>query len=89
MNYPLRENLEAAGDSTGTRIRCARCGHVFCRMGEDWKNHCKRRTFPPAKAGPLTQELVGRYLLEKLYCPACGVLLDSDMIQQSGAAPIR
>jgi hypothetical protein len=58
---------------------------VFCRLGEDWRNKCKRRIFPPAKAGPLTHELIARYLLEKLYCPACGALLDSDMVEETSA----
>ena len=83
MNYPFRENLEVVSDSAGKWIRCARCSHAFCQMGEDWKKKCKRGTFPPTKAGPLTHDLAGHYLLEKLYCPSCGALLDSDMVEET------
>ncbi len=83
MSYPFRENLEVVSESGGKMIRCARCSHPFCQLGEDWENGCKRRTFPPAKAGPLTNELVGHYVLEKLYCPSCGVLLNSDMVEEA------
>ncbi len=83
MSYPFRENLEINTGSAGNTIRCARCSHILCQVGEDWKKACTRRIFPPTKAGPLTSELVGRYLFEKLYCPSCGVLLNSDMVEES------
>ena len=83
MSYPIRENLEVVSDYAGKWIRCSRCSHVFCRLGEDWKKRCKRRTFPPTKAGLLMNNLVGTYLLEKLYCPSCGALLDSDMVEET------
>lgn len=86
MSYPFRENLELVSDAAGKRIRCSRCFHAFCQLGEDWKKRCKRRTFPPTKAGPLMKDLVGTYLLEKLYCPSCEVLLDSDMVEETLAA---
>ena len=83
MSCPSRENLEVVSDSAGKWIQCSRCSHVFCQLGEDWKKGCKRRTFPPTKAGPLMSDLVGYYLLEKLYCPSCGALLDSDMVEET------
>lgn len=83
MSYPFRENLEVVTDSAGKWIHCRRCSHVFCRLGEDWKKKCKRRTFPPTKAGAFMDNLIGTYLLEKLYCPSCGVLLDSDMVEET------
>jgi len=86
MSYPFRENLEVVSDAAGKWIRCNRCAHVLCQWGEDWKAKCQRRTFPPTKAGPLMKDLVGTYLLEKLYCPSCGALLDSDMVEETLAA---
>lgn len=83
MSYPLRENLEVVSEPAGKAIRCARCSHVFCQLGKDWKKKCRRKTFPPTKAGPLINDLVGHYLLEKLYCPSCGVLLDSEMVEEA------
>lgn len=41
--------------------------------------------FPPIHAGALMTDLEGFYLLEKLYCPSCGVLLDSDLLEVSNA----
>jgi hypothetical protein len=41
--------------------------------------------FPPVRAGALMNDLVGHYLLEKLYCPSCGVLLDSNLLEVSNA----
>jgi acetone carboxylase gamma subunit len=83
MSYPYRENLEVLDDSSNKMIRCSRCAQMLCRLGEDWKKTCTRRMFPPVRAGALMNDLVGHYLLEKLYCPSCGVLLDSNLLEVS------
>lgn len=85
MSHPLRENLEVHTESGGNWIRCTRCRHVLCPLGEDWRGAAQRRTFPPTKAGPLMRELLGRYLLEKLYCPSCDALLNSEMVERPPA----
>lgn len=82
MSYPFRENLEVYSDGGGQWIRCTSCSHVLCQLGEDWRKACRSKTFPPTKAGPLMSVLVSHYLLEKLYCPACGTLLESDMVKE-------
>jgi len=84
MSQPFREHMEVYPSATGKWIRCAKCLHLLCQWGEDWRAVCKRKTFSPTKAGPLMGVLVGRYLLEKLYCPSCGVLFSSDMIEETG-----
>jgi hypothetical protein len=84
MSYPFRENLEVVSDSAGTWIHCSRCRHPLCRAGADWKLACKKRTFPSTKAGALMADLMGTYLLEKIYCPSCGALMDSDLIEAGG-----
>ncbi len=81
MSHPFREYVEVYTNLTGKWIRCTKCLHLLSQLGEDWRVACKRKTFSPTKAGPLMDVLVGRYLLEKLYCPSCGVLLDSDMVE--------
>ena len=83
MSYPYRENLEVLGNFSDKMIRCSRCSQVLCRLGEDWKKNCTRRIFPPVHAGALMTDLVGHYLLEKLYCPSCAVLLDSNLVEVS------
>ncbi len=30
--------------------------------------------------------LEGRYVFEKIYCPACGVLLNADMVEEKHGA---
>ena len=85
MSHPFRENLEVVNASAETRIRCSRCFYEFCQFGENWRPYCKRRTFPPMKAGPLMGDLAGQYLLEKLYCPSCGALLESELVEESAA----
>jgi acetone carboxylase gamma subunit len=85
MSYPYRENLEVLDDSSDKMIRCSRCSRMLCRLGDDWKEKCARRIFPPVRAGALMTDLVGHYLLEKLYCPSCGVLLDSNLVEVSSA----
>ena len=79
MSYPFRENMEVITDSGAEWICCDKCSRMLCKLGESWKKG--RRTFPPTHAGPLLSQLVGHYLLEKLYCPSCGALLDSELVE--------
>ncbi len=83
MSYPLREYLEVYTQSTEKWVRCTKCLHALCCLDEDWKRGCTRKKFPPTNAGPLMNILVGRYVLQKLYCPSCGVLFDSDMVEEN------
>lgn len=82
VSHPFRENLEVASDVHGKWLRCTKCGYRLCAFGQDWKTACLRRTFPPTNAGPLMNVLEDRYLFEKLYCSSCGVLLNSDMVEE-------
>ena len=80
MNHPLRENLEVLSEGQGIWIRCTKCFHVLCRMGEDWKRVCKSSLFPPTKAVPLIGDLAEGYLIEQLYCPSCAALLNTELV---------
>lgn len=82
MNHPMRENLAVYTDNRGTWIRCTRCLHILCPADEDWKKASKRRLLPPTKAGPLMKDLITRFLLEQLYCPSCGALLNTDLLAE-------
>ncbi|MGH7810619.1 MAG: hypothetical protein ACREP5_10120 [Candidatus Binatia bacterium] len=86
MNQTLRENLEIERAGAGAWIRCTKCGHRLCAFGQDWRAAALRRSFSPVKAGTLMNILEGRYLFEKLYCPACGVLLDAKMVEEKHEA---
>ena len=84
MNHPLRANLVIEDlDGTGW-IRCAKCGHKYCRAVEDWRERCTTRLLAPTKAGALMSDLNGQYLLRQRYCPSCAVLLDTDFIEENG-----
>jgi hypothetical protein len=82
MSYLLRENLELFTGPQGAQIRCARCQHVFCGAGEDWKPASRVRLLPPTAAGPLMSGASGKYVLQQNTCPSCGVLLDTDLIEE-------
>ena len=82
MKYPFRENLEVYADEERAWIRCTKCSHVLCLLGENWEIVCKRRLLPPTKAGPLMRELVGHFLLEQLYCPGCATLLKTEIVEE-------
>jgi nicotinamidase-related amidase len=86
MSYSLRENLELFTGPEGASIRCAKCRHVFCRAGEDWKRASAVRRLPATSAGPLMSEAGGKYLLQQNTCPSCGILLDTDLIEEKKAA---
>ena len=81
MNHPLRENLEVYGDQTGVWTRCTNCLHKLCAAEKDWKQACKRRLSPPTRIGPLMKDLVGSFLLEQMYCPSCGALMNSELVE--------
>jgi nicotinamidase-related amidase len=86
MSYLLRENLELFTGAEGASIRCAKCQHVFCRAGEDWKAASRARALSPAAAGPLMSGARGKYILQQNTCPSCGVLLDTDLVEEKKEA---
>jgi N-methylhydantoinase B len=77
---PYRENLEIRTDTDGPSVCCTNCAHVLCRLDQDWRTAAKRTRFAPAKAGPLFGHLNGRYVFEKIYCPLCGAVFNSEMV---------
>ena len=81
MNHPLRENVEIHDGDGGEWVRCSRCQHNHCRADQDWKEFCQVRLLSPAKAGELMTDLTGQYLLRQIYCPSCGALLDTDLVE--------
>jgi len=87
MSHPLRENLELCTGPAGAEIRCARCRYVFGRAGEDWKQASSIRRLPPTAAGPLMSEARGKYVLQQSTCPSCGVLLDTDLVEEKKETP--
>ena len=83
MRFPLQENLEVSTDANGSQIRCSKCSHVYCQVGDDWRRVARVRHFPPTKAGPLMKDFMERLLLEQFYCPSCGALLETRMVEKT------
>ena len=81
MKRHLRENLEVYSDSNGEWVRCSKCSHNLCRYGDDWKQACLSKRSPPTEAGPLFGALEGHLQFEQLFCPSCGLLLNSEMVE--------
>lgn len=82
MNHPFREHIEVEHTADGAWLRCTGCGHRLCAFGQDWKAAARRKTFQALAAGSLMKVLEGRYLFEKLYCPACGTLFNAEMVKE-------
>ena len=82
MTHPLRENLEVYADGSRLWTRCTNCHHILGSAEEDWKQACKRTLSPPTKAGPLMKDLVGHFVLEQMYCPSCGALMNSELVEE-------
>jgi hypothetical protein len=82
INHPLRENLEIYGDETGVWTRCTQCRHRLCPAENDWKEACRKKLSSPTKIGPLMKDLVGHFLLEQIYCPSCGALMNSELVEE-------
>jgi hypothetical protein len=81
MTHPMRENLELS-DLEGTNwICCSNCRFRYCYSDQNWREFCKVRLLPPAKAGSLLTVLDGQYLLRQLYCPSCAALVDTDFVE--------
>lgn len=86
MTHPMRENLEIV-DLAGTSwICCSKCRFRYCRADQNWREFCKIRLLPPAKAGNLMSVLDGQYLLRQFYCPSCAVLVDTDFLEKQDDA---
>lgn len=82
MNHPLRENLEVYSDQAKGWTRCTKCFCVLCRSDKNWRDACTRRLASPIQAGPLMKELVGHFVLEQLYCPGCGALFNTELVEE-------
>jgi N-methylhydantoinase B len=77
----VHEYLEIAQNGRERYIRCIRCGHLFCRPDENYKEYSLRRVVeldriairPLPSRGPY----LGRY--HEYICPGCGTLLQVDV----------
>jgi N-methylhydantoinase B len=82
--HPLRENLEVCETGEGRWVRCAACKEILGPETHSWADLCAPVVVSPDAAGPLFVPLAGGFVLEQRSCPACGALVDSDIV---AAAP--
>jgi acetone carboxylase gamma subunit len=83
MNFPLQENLEVDTNAGGSKIRCSKCFYVYCEVGEDWRKVAVVRHLPATSASPLMKDFADRLLLQQLFCPSCGALLDTRTVEKT------
>jgi acetone carboxylase gamma subunit len=83
MNFPLQENLEVDTNAGGSQIRCTKCFYVYCEFGEDWRKVAVVRHSLATSASPLMKDFADRLLLQQLFCPSCGALLDTRMVEKT------
>lgn len=81
VRRPLREYLEVVSHNSKARVQCVKCSYMLSQHEDSWREGCGVRQLPPTEAGPLMNDLVGHFLLEQLFCPSCGVLLDTRLVE--------
>lgn len=85
LSRPPRGVVEVWTEGDKELVRCVSCKEALCRVGEDWKEPCRVKLLPPAMCGPLMAEMAGHFLLQQLYCPSCGALLATDIVEKKKA----
>lgn len=83
MTFPLQENLQVDTSEGTSKIRCSKCLYVYCEFGEDWRKVAVVRHSAPTKASPLMKDFADRLLLQQMFCPSCGALLDTRTVEKT------
>lgn len=85
MTQQLSISLLHAGTEDARRVACRGCGHDLGPTGEPWKQQARVVERP-------LKELAAVYttgpdaLLREFICPACGLLLDSEVARRDDPA---
>ncbi|MBI4332649.1 MAG: hypothetical protein HY673_15375 [Chloroflexi bacterium] len=79
----IHEYLEIAETDHGQKvIRCLRCGHVFCKASENYKEHALlwERSLEdiPCRTPVSGEAMFIRY--QEFICPGCATLLEVDTV---------
>jgi N-methylhydantoinase B len=82
--------LEIVGNGKGRTIRCGRCGHLYCKGDENYKQYALHRIvdlndlMPPLPTG---ERYIGEYHIYS--CPGCATQLQVDLFSPSlGGDPV-
>jgi N-methylhydantoinase B len=68
----------------GGRIACRGCGHDLCGATERWKDHA-RMVERPLREVAAVYTTGPDALLREFVCPACGLVLDSEVARRDDA----
>jgi N-methylhydantoinase B len=79
----VNANLSIVQSSDGATFRC-RCGELLARAEENFKEYLAWAEMPCSAAGPYTTA-APEFVLRELYCPACYVLLEVDVVEKGEA----
>ena len=86
----LHAALEIVGNGKRKTIRCSRCGHLYCKGDENYKQHALHRivdlndVMPPLPTG---ERYIGEYHIYS--CPGCATQLQVDLFSPSlGGDPV-
>jgi N-methylhydantoinase B len=88
MTQQLSISLLRTGIDNAERVACRGCGHDLCSTGEPWK-HCARIVERPLKELATIYTTGSDALLREFICPACGLLLDSEVARRDDPALIE
>lgn len=81
MTLKVGEYLEIDESSKDKSYRCRKCGHTFCSIRENYKDHAAIREVPLNSLGnqyPKTE----RFCFREFFCPGCMTLLWVDMTEK-------
>lgn len=85
MTRQLSISLLRAGTDDAGRIACRGCGHDLGSTGEPWKQHA-RVVERPLRGLAAVYTTGPDALLREFICPACGLLLDSEVARRDDPA---
>jgi len=80
----IHEYLQITQDK---KIQCLKCGHIFCKMDENYKEHALKAELKGTEIGRdyLQDDMFVVY--HEFYCPSCTTLLCQDVLPP-GAPPV-
>jgi acetone carboxylase gamma subunit len=80
----LNEFIVVASRDGSEWLQC-RCGRSLCKTSENLKEHVKAKEFPIQRAGPhvvpIPVTMSHLFVWREFYCPACGLLLNTEVAQ--------
>ena len=60
------------------KIICKKCGYVFCRVDENYKEYALSAEISPTTISEMRPEDPEFCIYREFYCPECATLLDVD-----------